>query len=289
MAVKQKQNFLSVITAADFKYILPPKPAEIVAKDVDICPIDGEHFFVTLDKRGFMWAKCADLILDPNNANQHNEESIESLRQSLRDYGAQKPIVVQRHTRIVGAGNGLLMAAMLEGWEMMRVSPTDLQGHEFTAHNLMDNVSAERSHRQFDIISQQLKAMEMDGFDLKMTGYKAWEIEPLLKAEWKPPTGDGENNSDATDANSEPNSSSLQSGKEKTPNKTTRLLVELQGESLNLFEWALQYLRETSDPQTTQIQALDAILTDWVDEQRATIEALKSGMEGESEPTTQPS
>ena len=49
----------------------------------------------------------ADLSADPANARKHSERNIESIMASLRRFGQQKPIVVDK-SGVVRAGNGTL-------------------------------------------------------------------------------------------------------------------------------------------------------------------------------------
>jgi hypothetical protein len=61
-------------------------------------------------------AACADLVLDPANARKHPEDNLEAIKGSLAVYGQRKPIVVNRRTGAVEAGNGTLEAARAMGW-----------------------------------------------------------------------------------------------------------------------------------------------------------------------------
>lgn len=53
--------------------------------------------------------KIADIRLDTNNANTHDEVSIAALVHSLEEFGQQK-IVVLDHQSTVRAGNGIVLA-----------------------------------------------------------------------------------------------------------------------------------------------------------------------------------
>jgi hypothetical protein len=54
---------------------------------------------------------CDSLTLDPANARRHPAKNLEAVRASLRVYGQRKPLVVNRRTSAVEAGNGTLEAA----------------------------------------------------------------------------------------------------------------------------------------------------------------------------------
>src|SRR6516164_2699654 len=59
---------------------------------------------------------CSDLILDPANARRHPDPNVEAIKASLRVYGQRKPVVVNRRTGTIEAGNGTLQAALALGW-----------------------------------------------------------------------------------------------------------------------------------------------------------------------------
>lgn len=66
----------------------------------------------------------ADLELDPDNAREHGERSVDDIAESLRQFGQRKTVVGQARPdgRIrVRAGNGMVMAATKLGWTHVAV------------------------------------------------------------------------------------------------------------------------------------------------------------------------
>lgn len=47
---------------------------------------------------------------DPNNLREHSVENIEMIKNSIKEYGQYKPLIVDKSTMIVKAGNGRLRA-----------------------------------------------------------------------------------------------------------------------------------------------------------------------------------
>lgn len=88
--------------------------------------------------------EVGDLSLDPNNANEHNERSIEAIKSSLREFKQRKPIVVRREPETgvlvaVEAGNGTLTAARALGWSHVAaviVEESEIRGKAHEAHEV---------------------------------------------------------------------------------------------------------------------------------------------------------
>src|SRR5215472_16348289 len=86
---------------------------------------------------------CSELLLDPANARRHPEANIEALKGYLRAYGQRKPIVVNRRTGIIEAGNGTLQAALELGWTHLAVVYVDDDPMTATGFSIADNRTAE--------------------------------------------------------------------------------------------------------------------------------------------------
>ena len=262
-----------VQSAQDFGKILPPTVEQFV-QSLDIAPSDAdEPFSVFLDARGFMWARVADLRNDPENAKDHKKNSIEAIARSLENYGQQKPVVVNRRTRIVYAGNGSLLAAALINWEYLRISPTDLSGAEAMAYALDDNRTAEYAKWDWAKVAAQLQGLKAGGMDLARLSFEQFEVEPLLRVAWAAPTAEN-----STDANVAPKTSKKQA--DPVAEKATRCLLELTGGTLERFNLACERLRVACENAAlTQAQCFDLLLGEWTklqDQEAAEAEAAEA-------------
>lgn len=119
-----------------------------------------------------------ELSSDPANARKHSDRNIESIVASLRRFGQQKPIVVDR-SGVVRAGNGTLEAAKRLGWETIAVVESDLTGADMSAYAIADNRTAELAEWDDEILKATLQGLddalrEAAGFDLS-------ELDELLK------------------------------------------------------------------------------------------------------------
>ncbi len=121
-----------------------------------------------------------DPILDPRNAREHPEENLDQIKLSLLRYGQCKPVVVNRRTGIIVAGNGLVLAARELGWLRVAVARVDLTDSEALAYGLMDNKSGLSSTWNLPNLKDVLQDLDTGDFDMRFTGFSDKEIEDLM-------------------------------------------------------------------------------------------------------------
>lgn len=80
-------------------------------------------------------SKIADLSPDPRNANKGTDRGLDMLKTSLREYGAGRSLLLDKHGVVI-AGNKTLEAAASVGIERVRVVETD--GTEIIAVKRID-------------------------------------------------------------------------------------------------------------------------------------------------------
>ena len=119
-----------------------------------------------------------DLTLDPANARKHDDKNLKAIAESLKQFGQRKPIVVWGRT--VVAGNGTLVAARSLGWREISVArvPDDWDEARVMAYALADNRSAELAVWDEQVLSEQLKQLELADWDVEALGFDA-VVEPL--------------------------------------------------------------------------------------------------------------
>jgi len=113
----------------------------------------------------------SDLILDPNNARKHDAKNLESITESLRQFGQRKPIVVWRNT--VVAGNGTLVAAKNLGWLEIQIAriPDAWDEIKVKAYAIADNRTSELATWDQEVLDSQLLEIEESGFDVKLLAF----------------------------------------------------------------------------------------------------------------------
>ena len=118
---------------------------------------------------------------DPANARTHGERNLEAIRDSLRAFGQQKPIVVDSRG-IVIAGNGTLEAAKRLGWTEIAIVRTDLEPSQATAFGIADNRTGELADWNEEVLRSLLDTMDDDMLDVLAFDQK--EIDAMV-----PPVG----------------------------------------------------------------------------------------------------
>jgi len=114
-------------------------------------------------------------ILDPANARTGHD--INGLAQSLDRYGLRKPIVVNKRTGIVLAGNGTLKAARQLGWQTIAVNYVDDDPQTAVGYALADNRLTDLS--EFDNEALLLSLQQFDSMD-DVIGFEQADYDELL-------------------------------------------------------------------------------------------------------------
>jgi len=114
------------------------------------------------------------LSTDAANARHHGERNLAAIRESLRAYGQQKPIVVDA-AGVVIAGSGTLEAAMAEGWTHVAAIESDLVGAKRRGYAIADNRTAELAEWNDEVLDEQLRELLAAG-DFEGTGFEPEEI-----------------------------------------------------------------------------------------------------------------
>jgi DNA modification methylase len=105
---------------------------------------------------------CSQLTPDPANARRHPEPNLEALKASLRAYGQRKPVVVNRRTEAVEAGNATLQAARDLGWPHLAVVSVDDDPVTAAGFSIADNRTAELAEWDRDALGQLLSQIKAD-------------------------------------------------------------------------------------------------------------------------------
>lgn len=123
---------------------------------------------------------------DPVNARLHPERNMKSIKQSLNLYGQLIPILVNRETNIIIAGNGRHRCAKELGWTEIAISYADMSHTEAAGFGIVDNRTAELAKWDFEVLAQLDQLIQEAG--LEQIGWSVDELEILRMAEWTPPT-----------------------------------------------------------------------------------------------------
>jgi ParB-like chromosome segregation protein Spo0J len=114
---------------------------------------------------------------DPANARTHGERNLEAIRDSLRAFGQQKPIVVDARGVVI-AGNGTLEAAKRLGWTEIAIVRTELDPGQATAFGIADNRTSELAEWDDEVLRSLLDTM--DDEMLGVLAFDQKEIDALV-------------------------------------------------------------------------------------------------------------
>jgi DNA modification methylase len=115
----------------------------------------------------------------PNNP-RLNDDAVEGVAASIREFGFRQPIVVDTEGVIV-VGHTRYKAALKLGLEKVPVHvATDLTPEQIRAYRIADNKSAELSDWDYDLLPIELGELKACDFDLGLLGFDQDELARLL-------------------------------------------------------------------------------------------------------------
>jgi ParB-like chromosome segregation protein Spo0J len=123
----------------------------------------------------------ADLSQDPANARVHPERNLAAITASLRRFGQQTPIVIDK-SNVVRKGNGTLQAAIAMGWDSIDCIRTELTSSDAIAYAIADNRSSELAELDDDVLAAQLQGLLTDDEALlEAAGFDEDELNEMLE------------------------------------------------------------------------------------------------------------
>lgn len=121
------------------------------------------------------------LKLDPDNARDHNEQNIESIKASLDEFGQRKCIVVKKSDMSIIAGNGTVTSAKQLGWTHIAALITDDDEVTAAAYALADNRTGELATWNYDRLIKTMSSLHKGGFDLIKLGWSGDETRMMMQ------------------------------------------------------------------------------------------------------------
>jgi hypothetical protein len=117
-----------------------------------------------------------DEIIPYNNNPRNNDEAVEYVANSIKEFGFKVPIVIDENNVIV-AGHTRLKASKRLGLEIVPcIKATDLNQDQIKAFRLADNKVSEVATWDFDRLNIELGDIEMDmsgfGFDIDINDFE---------------------------------------------------------------------------------------------------------------------
>lgn len=135
---------------------------------------------------------CDQLQFDPANARKHPEPQLAQLRASLKSYGQRKPVVANRRTGTVEAGNGMLQAALSLGWSHLAAVYVDDDPATAVGFAIADNRIPEGAEWDTAALDALLRTCQTGDSELAAMFAKLAEEQKIIPAEPAPSVnGDG--------------------------------------------------------------------------------------------------
>ena len=123
--------------------------------------------------------KLSEIKPYPNNP-RVNDDAVDAVAASLREFGFRQPIVVDAEGVIV-VGHTRYKAALKLGLEQVPVHvATDLTPEQIRAYRIADNKSAELSDWDYDLLPIELGELQGMNYDLGLLGFDQDELARLL-------------------------------------------------------------------------------------------------------------
>ena len=127
--------------------------------------------------------KIEKLIPYARNARTHSDEQVAQIAASIKEFGWTNPILVDGDKGII-AGHGRLAAARKLGMtEVPVIELAHLTETQKKALILADNKLSLNAGWDNEMLMLEIKELELEGFDLGLTGFDAEELEALTPVE----------------------------------------------------------------------------------------------------------
>ena len=125
----------------------------------------------------------ADLVAYARNSRTHSTYQVKQIADSIREFGFTNPVLIADDETVI-AGHGRVLAALdlgLGAVPCIRLS--HLSETQRRAYVIADNKLALNSGWDFDLLVDELKALELADYSLEVIGFDIKELESLYKNE----------------------------------------------------------------------------------------------------------
>ena len=124
--------------------------------------------------------KIGDLIPFARNSRTHSDEQVAQIAASIREFGWTNPILVDGANGVI-AGHGRLLAARKLSMADVPVIVLDhLTDAQKRALVIADNKLALNAGWDFELLENEVRGLDDDGFDLSLLGFDDAELSKML-------------------------------------------------------------------------------------------------------------
>lgn len=119
----------------------------------------------------FEKVNISELVLYENNSKKHPTSQIQLLKDSINEFGFLTPILIDENNNVI-AGHGRIEASKELGIESVPcVRVEGLTDNQRKAYIIADNRLSELGGWDKDLVASELSILEMDDFNIDLTGF----------------------------------------------------------------------------------------------------------------------
>jgi len=125
------------------------------------------------------WVSPEELRPNPRNP-RRNEKAVRAVKDSIREFGFNVPILVDDDLNIIAGHTRLKAARALKLKSVPTIRLSHLSSTQLKAFAIADNKTGELSEWEEEKLSEMLQELDIEGFDLELTGFYDQELDSLL-------------------------------------------------------------------------------------------------------------
>lgn len=110
-----------------------------------------------------------------------NEAAVKIVARSIKEFGFQVPIIIDKKNVIVAGHTRVLAAKELGIKKVPAIYTTELNEKQIRAYRIMDNKSQEYSEWDKKLLTEEFKFLNDAGFNMELTGFTEEDVDAELK------------------------------------------------------------------------------------------------------------
>ena len=126
-----------------------------------------------------------------------NDDAVDAVARSIKEFGWQQPIVVDRDMVIIVGHTRLKAAENLGLTEVPVIIADNLTPEQVKAYRIADNKTGEIAEWNYDLLPFEIKGLQDANFDLSLLGFDTDELDKLLNGDADKQVATGETEPDA--------------------------------------------------------------------------------------------
>lgn len=125
--------------------------------------------------------KIDKIIPYARNARTHSPEQVAQIAASIREFGFNNPVLIDKDGGIIAGHGRVLAARQLEMTDIPCVRLGHLTDTQRRAYIIADNRLAETSGWDLKMLAMEIEELRLEDFDIDLTGFSAEALEALFE------------------------------------------------------------------------------------------------------------